>query len=201
MNRQRSITSFEQDTVEPKELSRPRNGTQMTPGTAKRPKRISAMKPEIKFNPDQKEPFRVLPSKFKGSNLPKRMFMPKATNGNNFHWPGLIAPTYCLPEAYDSEVCICPIFTKKSVFVRPVTDTKDLSHSYPECRDRDLPSKPDQKGNPAIDYYLMNLFTKAAETEATDYIKCKEEKKKKQIIARDKSIEEKVASSQAVKST
>ena len=168
--KQRSVRSYIHDTVESTDLNRLKNNSRLTPSSSKRrPKRIESMKQEMKYKPE-KEPFKVLPSYMKNSNLPKRMFMPKASAGDIFHWPGLIAPSYCLPEAFDIDVVVCPIFSKNKHFIRPVVESKDYYHDYPECRDRDLPSRPDKKGNPVEDHYIMNLFLKAADTEAIEFI-------------------------------
>lgn len=121
------------------------------------------------YNPE-KEPFKVIPNKMRPSHLPRRMFMPKAADKDKFEWSNLKEPAFCLPLVYELDLVFCPQFTCKELFIRPVTEAKDYFHKYPECRDKDMPAKPEKKSNPFEDFYIMNLFTNAAELEAKEYM-------------------------------
>lgn len=187
-SRFRSFDSQEYDQY-PSDHERSRQGSRQA--TSKRGNtKLAALKPEMIYNPER-EPFKILPAKQKGAHLPKRLFLPKASTKDSFTFCGLTAPEYCLPELPESDVSICPAFTPRGIFTRPA-NCKNLKHDFPECRDRNMPSMPEKKGNPVEDYYILKLFAKAAEDEATIWVAKREEKMYKRMKEIEKSPDSKV---------
>lgn len=174
----------------PSDNERSRHGSRHIVTAKRGNTKLESLKPEMIYNPE-KEPFKTLPSKQKGAHLPKRLFLPKSSTKDIFTFLGLMAPEYCLPEAPESKFSLCPKFTKQGPFTRPA-NCESSKHEFPECRDRNMPSLPDKKGNPIEDHYIMLLFSKAAEEEAVSWIRSREDKIHKKMKEIENSSETKV---------
>lgn len=137
-----------------------------------------------------KEPFMYDPviSKQKKTNQPKRLFLPKPTKGDQFHWPGLIAPKYCLPEAPESSITEWIKIPKRPSFIKNSL-VRDAPHDYGQFRDLNAPSPPDKKTT-VENFYFDSLMERVAAEEAQMYVLQSDGKTRVRSIekSRDKSV-------------
>lgn len=96
------------------------------------------------------------------------MFLPKPTQGDTFHWPGLIAPKYCLPEANESQIAEWIRIPRRNNFIKNSLQ-RDAPHDYGQFRDLNAPSAPDKKTT-VLDFYFDSLIDRVADEEAQDYV-------------------------------